>query len=230
MSRPVLLFVIHVLFAHGYRWHAKKVPLKPHSIAPTFQKPYGASTTTALPVHLNLSLDKSVFPKFEVIKSSKLFLVAAFILSGVLFASMGEDENNENEDNGESVTKNRSSRVATISKSQTLSAGQSKSNQLKSSEGNILKDLLNAIKLLFNIITAKISLGFERLRNTFVSLFGLDEIEPMNLKEWNICEFDGREYIGGSFTKYRFRLPDPDAVLPLYVGQEVVHFYSIRQL
>ena len=217
MCKPLLLFVIHVVVAQGYRWHTKKAPI-------TFQKPSGVMKTTALPVHLNLSLDKSVFPKFEVIKSSKLFLVAAFIMSGVLFASMGDDDKNEDEDNGDAVNKNRNFRVASISKTQTLSTNQVKSNQLKPSEGNIVKDFFNAMKLLFNIIIAKLSLGFERLRNTFISLFGLDEVEPINLKEWNICEFDGREYLGGSLSKFRFRLSDPDAVLPLYVGQEVSRF------
>ena len=135
---------------------------------------------------------------------------------------MGDENDDENDENANAGTGGtRASRVASISKMPVVSAAQSKSHQLKPSEGNILKDLLNATKLLFNIISAKLSLGIERLRNTFVSLFGLDEIEPINLKEWNICEFDGREYIGGSFSKYRFRLPDPDAVLPLYVGQEV---------
>ena len=167
-------------------------------------------------MHLNLSLDKSVFPKFEVIKSSKVFMVAAFILSGVIFASMGDENDDMNDDEPLSTRDKQKAGTSTVSRTQTVSSEYSESSQ-----GNALKDVLNAMKLLVNIITAKISLGIERLRNTFVSLFGLDEVEPINLKEWNICEFDGREYLGGSFTKYRFRLPDPDAILPLYVGQEV---------
>ena len=154
----------------------------------------------------NLSLDKSVVPRYVITRSTKIFIAAAVFLAGILISSIVDQDDEDY--NYYQENKNKAPKKATSS--------------------NIFSEFLNGTFLLCNIFLAKITLGMDQVKQTFATLFNLNPpVETIDLKEWHVCELDEREYLGASYTRYRFNLANEDVVLPLYVGQEVLSFHFL---
>lgn len=164
-------------------------------------------------VYSHLSLDRSLIPSILLTRKVKIVVAAAVLLFGIFIAAMGDT--NDDEEDFESTSTSRGSAIS-VPKKVSKSKGSSTSESTSST--NVFVDILTAVKLLFNIALAKMSLVVEILRNSFSG-----EEEQVDLKEWSICQFDNREAVYGPYSKYRFKLESPDSVLPLYVGQEVKH-------
>jgi amino acid transporter len=197
-----IILAYNVFITNGLRFPSRSSILSSQTYYSTHYK-VQTHISASRTLYSDLSLDHSVVPRFMLTKNTKVFIAAAVVLVGILIASLGGDDYDDDDyDDAKTITP-----PAT-----------------KTSHSFIV-EFLNAAQLLVNIFVAKFFLGLEKIRQTFGTLFNINEGEKIDLKEWNICEFDSRSKLIGPYVKYRFKLPDPyeDSTLPLYVGQEVIN-------
>ena len=82
-------------------------------------------------------------------------------------------------------------------------------------------DFIPLVKLGTRIFYAKSSAIFESVMNTFSRIFDLNPAEELDIKDWKACILEDRESMPGGYIKYKFELLKSNAVIPLYMGQEV---------
>ena len=85
----------------------------------------------------------------------------------------------------------------------------------------VSKNIFPGIILFSKVLSAKISLLLEKGIRKLLSLTEDDEPEVVGQDDWSICTLGEREAISSRHVKYRFELENPDAIVPLEVGQEV---------
>lgn len=99
--------------------------------------------------------------------------------------------------------------------------------------GTLASKVLNVVKVPFvstalfvalclKVVAAKLFYTYETAVSFVNDFIEFDPADIMNIKDWRICVLDERELLDGGIVRYRFELPNDNAVLPLTVGQELV--------
>jgi len=82
-------------------------------------------------------------------------------------------------------------------------------------------DFIPLVKLGTRIFYAKSSAVFESAMNMLSRIFDLNPAEELDIKDWKACILEDREAMPGGYIKYKFELLKSNAIIPLYMGQEV---------
>lgn len=82
--------------------------------------------------------------------------------------------------------------------------------------------LIPRLYLISRVIAAKLSVLVENAMATMSRLFDFNASEELDLQQWQQCTVEERQILTGGYIKYRFKLMARNAVIPLYMGQELV--------
>jgi len=83
-------------------------------------------------------------------------------------------------------------------------------------------ELMPSLRLGWRVFSAKAGLLMNQISESFDELISRKKMIPVNLDKWNVCTVKEKEILPGNYIRYRLALPNPDSVVSLFPGQEVI--------